>query len=75
MSYEIVDGEKIRIYGSAGKKNYSYGYATAYITHAPDGRYYIELATRRKLATTQPKGYKTKNAAIRAAKKMVVKRG
>ena len=74
MGYEIVNGKRIRIHGRTGHKNYSYGHATAYITHAPLG-YIIELATRRKLATTQPTVYKTKNAAIRAAKKMVAKRG
>ncbi len=74
MGYEIVNGKRIRIHGKPGKKNYSYGYATAYITHAPLG-YIIELSTRRKLATTQPKVYKTKNAAIKAAKRMVAKRG
>lgn len=74
MGYEIVSGKKVRIHGRTGKKNYSYGDATAYITHAPLG-YIIELATRRKMATTQPRVYKTKNAAIRAAKKMVAKRG
>ncbi len=74
MGYEMVDGKRVRIHGKPGRKNYSYGHATAYITPAPLG-YIIELATRRKLATTQAKVYKTKNAAIRAAKKMVAKRG
>ena len=74
MGYETVNGKEVRIFGRAGKKNYSYGYATASITHAPLG-YVIELATRRKMATTQPKIYKTKGAAIKAAKKMVANRG
>jgi len=77
MGYETVLGKKIRIqgiHGNPGQKSYSYGYATAYITKAPLG-YFIELATRRKMATTQPQRYKTKNAAIRAAKKMVARRG
>ena len=70
----MVNGKKIRIHGRAGQKNYSYGYATAYVSKTQLG-YYIELATRRTATTTQPKGYKTKNAAIRAAKIMVAKRG
>ena len=74
MGYETINGKKIRIYGAAGRKRYSYGHATAYITHAPLG-YVIELATRRKLATTQPKVYKKKSSAIKAAKQMVAKRG
>jgi hypothetical protein len=74
MSYETVLGKKVRISGIAGKKSYSYGNATAYVAKYPLG-WYIELATRRKLATTQPQRYRTKNAAISAAKKMVVRRG
>ena len=74
MGYETVSGKQIRISGPAGRKRYSYGNAVAYITHAPLG-YVIELATRRKLATTQPKVYKTKTAAIKAAKLMVARRG
>jgi len=74
MGYETVLGKRIRIHGRTGKKSYSYGYATAYITKTPLG-YYIELATRRKLATTQPHRYITKNAAITSAKKMVARRG
>lgn len=74
MSYETVLGKKIRISGRAGNKSYSYGYATAYVSETPLG-YYIELSTRRKMATTQPQRYHTKNAAIREAKKMVARRG
>lgn len=74
MGYETVNGKKVRIFGKSDKKNYSYGYATASITHAPLG-YVIELATRRKMATTQPTVYKTKSAAIKAAKKLVANRG
>ena len=74
MGYEMVNGKKIRITGTPGHRNYSYGHAIAYISKTPLG-YFIELATRRKMATTQPKKYKTKNAAIRAAKIMVAKRG
>jgi len=74
MGYETVSGKKIRISGTSGHKRYSYGHAVAYITHAPLG-YVIELATRRKLATTQPKVYKTKSSAITAAKLMVARRG
>ena len=66
MGYETVLGKRVRIHGRTGKKNYSYGYATAYVSETPLG-WYIELATRRTNTTTQPQRYKTKNAAIRAA--------
>ena len=74
MSYETVLGKKVRIHGRAGNKSYSYGYATAYVAKYPLG-WYIELATRQTMTTTQPQRYPTKNAAIRAAKKMVARRG
>jgi len=74
MSYETVLGKQIRISGKAGYKSYSYGHATAYVAKYPLG-WYIELATRRTMATTQPQRYTTKPAAIRAAKKMVARRG
>jgi len=74
MSYETVLGKKVRIHGRAGNKSYSYGHATAYVAKYPLG-YFIELSTRRKMTTTQPQSYPTKNIAIREAKKMVARRG
>jgi len=65
----------VRIHGSGKSKNYSYGHATAYVSGNLKNGYYINAATRRTMTKTYPTKYRTKNAAIKAAKAFVLKRG
>jgi len=67
--------KKVRIHGPAKQKNYSYGHATAYVGKASDGFWHVNAATRRTMTRTYPTKYKTKSAAIKAAKAFVLKKG
>ena len=67
--------KKIRTIGPAGRKAYQHGYADAYVSGSLKNGYYVIASTRRKMAYTLPKKHRTKNAAIKAAKAFVLKRG
>ena len=57
------------------KKLQLWGHATAYVSGNLKNGYYINAATRRTMTKPYPTKYRTKNAAIKAAKAFVLKRG